>query len=509
MNEQPVPERDNAYALQQPQTQQQQQTQELELMWPWDPESEDEDDDELLIHRYFQATTEASVANPAAPLFSGMQREPYIPPVSYRFQHEQQSKCQQLLDIIQSGSPSDRMAALTVLKQDSNTLSCFLARTKAIHELVDVLASDSLEQQATCDLVQLNPSSEADQLDWKGAVWELLMLILYNLKDLNLDIQAIREPILVSVLALVEQQKEAAHRCMALQFLLAEPLRCTEHQAFIVDNGGLSLLVNVLAIERDTEASQLLLELLHQLAAAGTSYEQEIHLTVQGIVDSHDDQRTIEYGNLLLLVNQVQVPAFAPSATDADRKEQIGQLVLQAATNTLYLASSSVLHKSIALNCVRQALPEIGFAFVFDFEGIPLLWDLLMQSADAAVKSLTVDILRLLAHEDDALRDHILEFYSQYTSVQDAETNLRAASIRREIFGERSAAREKRIAHTDEIISDSHCYGRGLDTEISVPASDCAEKMVRGLSTQHTASSSGNIATRSDDDWELISGGEC
>lgn len=362
---------------------------------------------------------------------------------------------------------------------DVYILRAFLSRFKGIQELLDSLTAEAVIQ-----------SAEAIESDWKSAVWELLLLIVYNLSDLGLSIPVIKEHALLPVLALVELKTEASDRCMALRFLLAEPIRCIECQDCIVDNAGLSRFVNALAVECDAEASQLLLDLLHQVSVTSPSYEQEISLTLQGIVDSDDSQRSIQYGNLLLLANQALVPAFPASATAADRNEQLAQLVLQASTNALYVASSSVMVKYMALKSVRKALPEIGFAFVFNCEGIALLWDILMQN-DGRVKTLAVDILRYLAREDDAFRDHILEFYSQYTCVEDADTKFKAAAMRLEIFEKQINTRHERVAQISELEDDS---AQAVDA-VKASDSECQEReSVR----------SRNGAIRSDEDWEFV-----
>lgn len=82
---------------------------------------------------------------------------------------------------------------------------------------------------------------------------------------------------------------------------------------------------------------------------------------------------------------------------------------------------------------MRKVLPEIGFAFVFDHGGIPLLWDVLMQTE--VTEMTDIEILRWLARENQAFRDHILDFCSQYAHVQEQETTLKAESIRFQIFG--------------------------------------------------------------------------
>lgn len=221
------------------------------------------------------------------------------------------------------------------------------------------------------------------------------------------------------MLTLVRKQMKARYRRMALKFLLNA--RCQET---IVQSGGISVLVHVLSTERDGRALHLLLQLLHQVI--DQSFSQELDLGVQAIVTSMDPN-DIEFANLLLLVCPAE---FAFSAA---RKHQF---VLQASTNTLSLASSSVLHKYIALQSLRRALPEIAFAFVLEFEGIPLLWSVLMQSETSKLRALAAAILRWLANEDAAFRDHILEFCSKDSAVQNPKTKLRAAAARHEIFAE-------------------------------------------------------------------------
>lgn len=513
-----------------------------DLNWCWDPQAHEEDH-AFSIHRHYEAATiqqetsfepaghgEPTVNSPAHD-----NQSTYVP--------TQPDLCEQLLHLIKNGSLHDRMAALTTLKEDFCTLDTFLARTEGVHELLDLLALDAMEQEVTCDLVQINSSSKADQLDWKGTVWELLMLILYNLEPLFLDIQDIREVAILPVLALVQKEKDARYRRMALRFLLAEPIRCAECQDAIVDSGGMALLVNALAIERDEEALELLLELLRQIATVSPSYKQAVNLTVQDIVNSNDASE-IEFTNLLLLVHQEQAPTFTPSTTEADRKQQLGQFLLQASTNTLYVANSSLLHKYIALNCVRKALPEIGFAFVFDHDGIPLLWDLLMQSESGTLNALAVDILRWLAHEDDAFRDHIIDFYTEYAAVQEMETQLKAAAIRCEVLGERTKRKRSNTDSTEEWIelpseisemlsipetdqcdaqadetasdADSDCgefrYGSTAsdsDMEDLEPASDAVVDTMAHDDIGKSIDLCFKETCSSDDDWEIVSDGEC
>lgn len=520
--------------LEQIQRIQQQQQQTEDLNWSWRPETH-EDDQAFRIHRQYEAAA-----------FHPQQQQENVleatenAPVQSTYISTQPDLCEQLLHLIKNGSLHDRMAALTTLKQDFCTLDTFLARTEGVHELLDLLALDAMEQEVTRDLVQLDPNTEADQVDWKSAVWELLMLIVYNLEPLFLDIQDMREVAILPVLALVQKEKDARYRRMALRFLLAEPIQCAQCQDAIVDSGGMVLLVNALAIERDLEALELLLELLRQVAATSPSYEQAINLTVQDIVNSNDASE-IEFTNLLLLVHHEQAPTFTPSTTAADHKQQLGQFLLQVSTNTLYVANSNLLHKYIALNYVRKALPEIGFAFVFDHEGIPLLWDILMQSESGTLNALAVDVLRWLALEDDAFRDHIIDFYAEYAAVQELETKLKAAAIRCEILGARTE-RKRSNTNTDStedwielpsehtemapIPETSYQCDALVEETASDDGSDCGEFRYGSTAsdsdmddmesasdavkdtTPDTGRPTGSSCS-SDDDWEIVSDGEC
>lgn len=349
---------------------------------------------------------------------------------------DMQFACAQLLAMVTHGSPDVKMAALRTLRSDFHSQEAVAARSECVRDLLNVLAIDD----------GLNPSSEI-QVDWKSAVWKLLFVILGDMDALGLRIGQAE---VASVLTLVQRETRARYRRMALRFLLVRASRrhnsvCQE--TIVQSEGGISLLVHALSTERDQKASQLLLKLLGEVAAASSSAGQVIDSTVQMVVIRMDPD-AIEFTNLLLLIRQAQAPEFARTAPAATRKQELDQLVLQAAIDTLSLASSSVLHKSIALNWVRQALPEIGFAFVFDFEGIPLLSHILVQSESSSVHALAVDILRWLAHEDVAFRDYILELYSEDTAAQDPAARLRAVSIRKEIL-ELSRSPYETCANTD------------------------------------------------------------
>lgn len=502
----------------------------LDLIWPWDSDEAFSMDQHYEESSHQQQQEIALAADDHGA-------------VTTTAVHDDHSTCvvarpdlrEQLLYLIKTGSLQDRMNALMTLKKDFYTLQTFLFCNEGIHELLDILALDAIEQS---DPFNTSSNIEAhNQLDWKSVVWELLLLIVHNVEPLYLDIQDIRQVAILPVLALVQKEQDACYRRMALRFLLAEPIRCATCQDVMVDSGGLTLLVNALAVERDYEALELLLELLRQAMAMNPSYQQAIDLTVQDIVDRNDASE-IEFTNLLL-VHQEQVPTFPPSTTEAERKEQLEQFILQASTNTLYLASSSLLHKYIALNCVRKALPEIGLAFVFDHDGIPLLWDVLMHSEAGSLNALAVDILRYLAREDDAFRDHIIDFYTQYAAVQEMETKIKTAALRCEILGERNKRKRSDTDATDEWIE----LPSGTSELVSIPktqaveaqadqitSGDCEEFRLGNTpsdsdiddleeASDTVADTAQDLEKRiispfkeacsSDDDWEIVGDGEC
>lgn len=308
---------------------------------------------------------------------------------------------------------------MSTLTQDLIMLRAFLVRTKGLKVLVDLL---TLDTSADCD--------EEDHVDWKSAVYELFLLVAHNREALGLNEHDISTIVMLPVLALVRSEREARYRRLALQFLLVN--RSSTCQDAIVESGGISLLVEVLSTECDDATSTLLLELLHSIAATSTSHVQEIDLVVQSIVDSNKPSE-FDHTNLLRLVYHEQTP-LGSSETEADRH----LFTLQASVRILLFAGSNALHKYIALNCVRRALPEIGLAFVFDYEGIALLWDIVMVDAHEEMTYIAIEILRWLARENEALRDHILEFFAQYAAVQETETKSKAASIHQQIFGGRN-----------------------------------------------------------------------
>lgn len=150
-----------------------------------------------------------------------------------------QAACEQLLEMVKHGSPDVKMSALRTLGRDFNSLEAVVARAERLQELLNALAMDD----------SLSPSSES-QVDWRGAVWKLLLVILADMDALTMSIgQAEVE----SVLTLVQTETGTRYRRMALRFLLARPTqrRSSVCQEAIAQSGGVSLLVNVLSTERD------------------------------------------------------------------------------------------------------------------------------------------------------------------------------------------------------------------------------------------------------------------
>lgn len=254
---------------------------------------------------------------------------------------------------------------------------------------------------------------------------------------------------------------------MALQFLLTD--RNSIWQDAIVESGGISLLVDALSTERDDEVSRMLLELLHSIAASSTSHVQEIDLVVQSIVDSNKPSE-FDHTNLLLLVYHEQ-GSFEPSEiAGADQQKPLKLFILHASVNILLFPGSGPLHKYIALNCLHETLPDIGFVFVFDYSGIPLLWDIVMVNVHEELTYVAIEILRWLARENKALRDHIFDFYTQYSSVEEKETKIKAASIRHQIFGGRNKRKRSAIDSSLERQSDFATTGGGLDATLTGPS---------------------------------------
>lgn len=230
---------------------------------------------------------------------------------------------EQLLEMIKTGSPSDKMAVLLTLTEDIGLakLKLFLERTNCLKTLLDVLNDESA-------------AIAEDQLDWRSAGWELLLLVLHNQEFLGLDVTSVA---IAPVLSLVETGKD---RRKALQFLLTEPNRSSAGQAAIVDSGGISLLVDVLRSEREDETLALLLELLHNIAASSSSHVQEIDLVVQNIVDCSQSD-ALDFTLLLLIVYHERLPPYESTGTPVDRQKQLSEFALQASVDVLNLASSS------------------------------------------------------------------------------------------------------------------------------------------------------------------------
>lgn len=393
-----------------------------------------------------------------------------------------------LMDMVKTGSPSDRMAAIITLKEELGLtkLELFLKSTGGLSALLDVLEPDEPAADA-----------EDDPLDWRSALWELLLFILQNREALDLDERDLcSAAIITRVLSLVKAETD---RRRALQFLLAEPNRSSAGRTFIVESGGIPLLIDALRSERDDETVAQLLELLHNIAASSTSHVQEIDLLVQNIVNcSQPDE--LDFTLLLLLVYHERLPPYERSETPAERQNHLQQFTLQACVNLLYLASASRLHKYIALKCVRKALPEIGFAFVFDHDGIPLLWDVLMQTEAPAMTDLAIEILRWLARENQAFGDHILDFCSTYGDAQEPETERKAESIRFQIFGGHSKRKRSGTDGTDA--SDGRI---GKQARFGEPASEIANDDGAGrLELDVDATKANETDSDADSDWGEI-----
>lgn len=182
---------------------------------------------------------------------------------------------EQLLEMVKTGSASDKMADLITLKEDVGLekLKLFLERTDGLSSLLDVLGDEPAAVAGT----------EDNQLDWRSALWELLLFVLHNREALGLDERDFCSTAIIARVLLL--MKTETDRRRALQFLLTEPNCSSTCQAAIVESGGIPLLVDLLRSERDDETVALMLELLHGIAASSASHVQEIDLLVQNIVN--------------------------------------------------------------------------------------------------------------------------------------------------------------------------------------------------------------------------------
>lgn len=423
-------------------------------------------------------------------------------------------KTEQLLAKIQSRSPSDRLAALLAIQADFSVVKALIVRMEGLQALVDALAFNSQSHDAT-------RPSPTDQAEWKSAVWEILLMILYNLDALSLDIHDIGHQAIVVMLSLVQKEREDRHRCLALRFLLVESNRSILSINLIVQSGGVSLLVKALSIERDQPASRMLLQLLRLVKAADPRYEQAINSSIQEIA-TDKDQCVIEYANLLLLVHQQQMDISGLSPTTTDDKKQFSNFMLQESMDTLMSASSSLIHKFIALKCVQRALPEIAFAFVFDHDGIRLLLDILMQRESTVLDTIAVHILQLLARQDDAFRGHVLKYYSRYIAAQRLSAEIKAESIRKAIFDDRRQQCDTSLVPESDALSTasgkamrpkesgSDLDGDSISGCVADPdtwpiASNFAADMLQSLAFEELVGSSIESSSRLDKDWESIS----
>lgn len=77
---------------------------------------------------------------------------------------EAQGACLQLLKMVQQGSPDVKMSALRTLRRDFHSLEAVIARVEGVQELLSALALDD--------------STHTSSVDWKSAVWKLLLVIL-------------------------------------------------------------------------------------------------------------------------------------------------------------------------------------------------------------------------------------------------------------------------------------------------------------------------------------------
>lgn len=318
-------------------------------------------------------------------------------------------QAQERVRTLQCGPSDAKEAALKDLWRHSGMLQSMLIDCDGLRVLAELLVSSS--GQRTAD----------DNGAWRTMTWELLARIMHSKDSMKIPMPPQYGPIFTALFRAFRSETEPVNRRHLLRFLLARPHRSATYYELMTHDGGLAMLVNALSCEKEAKTADLLVKLLCCIAAAGQQYALQMNLIVQTVAKHPTDM--IYYENLLALYGDSESMKLGGDHHGAS-------FCVATAADVLRLGAAP--EQTIVLCQLLRHVKSVAMAFVLEFGGLTLLWDILMLQENREIQLLALELLRTIVVLDDAYRDHLanLVMQPQYTRCRARANAIRDVVLR-------------------------------------------------------------------------------